>query len=51
MGLPDVLRALHVNGDPLPWPLEKRNQPSQWITLDGERLLRRIGAGMAEETG
>jgi hypothetical protein len=51
MGLPDILRALDVNGAPLPWSLEKRNRPSKWVTLDGERLLRRIGAGMAEETG
>lgn len=25
------------------WPLEKRNQPSKWITLDALRLLRHVG--------
>jgi hypothetical protein len=24
------------------WPLEKRNRPSKWITLDAMRLLRRV---------
>ena len=32
------------------WPLEKRNRPSKWVTLDGQRLLKRIGAGIGEET-
>lgn len=25
------------------WPIEKRNQPSKWITLDALRLLKRAG--------
>jgi hypothetical protein len=25
------------------WPLEKRNQPSKWITLDALRVLKRVG--------
>jgi hypothetical protein len=25
------------------WPLEKRNRPSKWVTLDALRLLRRMG--------
>ena len=24
------------------WPLEKRNQPSKWVTLDAVRLLKRV---------
>ena len=32
------------------WPLEKRNRPSKWVTLDGQRLLNRIRAATAEET-
>lgn len=31
------------------WPLEKRNRPSKWVTLDGQRLLKRIGAGTSAE--
>jgi hypothetical protein len=27
------------------WPLEKRNQPSKWVTLDALRLLRTIDLG------
>jgi len=26
------------------WPLEKRNRPSKWVTLDALRLLKTIGA-------
>jgi hypothetical protein len=25
------------------WPLEKRNQPSRWVTLDALRVLRQLG--------
>lgn len=25
------------------WPLEKRNRPSKWVTLDALRLLKRVG--------
>jgi hypothetical protein len=25
------------------WPIEKRNRPSKWITLDALRLLKRVG--------
>lgn len=25
------------------WPLEKRNQPSKWVTLDALRVLKRMG--------
>ncbi len=25
------------------WPLEKRNRPSKWITLDALRMLKRVG--------
>jgi hypothetical protein len=27
------------------WPLEKRNRPSKWVTLDALRLLRRVPTG------
>ncbi len=27
------------------WPLEKRNRPSKWVTLDVLRMLRRLGLG------
>ncbi len=29
------------------WPLEKRNRPSKWVTLDVLRLLRRAGVAFA----
>lgn len=29
------------------WPLEKRNRPSKWVTLDALRLLKNIGAANA----
>lgn len=25
------------------WPIEKRNRPSKWVTLDGMRILRATG--------
>ena len=25
------------------WPIEKRGQPSKWVTLDALRVLKRIG--------
>ena len=25
------------------WPIEKRNQPSKWITLDALRILKQVG--------
>ena len=30
------------------WPIEKRGQPSKWVTLDALRLLKR--AGLAFDT-
>ena len=32
------------------WPLERRSRPSKWVTLDGQRLLKRIGVRIGEET-
>jgi hypothetical protein len=31
------------------WPLEKRNRPSKWVTLDALRLLRRVATGGCTE--
>ena len=25
------------------WPIEKRNQPSKWVTLDALRVLKQAG--------
>ena len=29
------------------WPLEKRNRPSKWVTLDALRLLKNVGTALA----
>jgi len=33
------------------WPLEKRNRPSKWVTLDALRLLKAIAPGPLENGG
>ncbi len=36
----------HCGSTSRTWPLEKRNRPSKWVTLDALRLLKAIGTGM-----
>jgi hypothetical protein len=33
------------------WPLEKRNRPSKWVTLDALRLLKAIAPGPSRDGG